>query len=421
LENALEHTVGIYIALTAVACIVGILTKWLANLPYTIALTLMGLGLAVSGIGPPIEETGFSKNLIFFVLLPPLIFQGALHMQLDRLRRHIVPVGIFATVGVIGTMLIIGGLTYGLGAFDSLAVAMLFGALICATDPVSVLAIFRRFNLPADLKHLVEGESLFNDGTGVVLYTVVLDMIMATGGFSILSAAGQFVKVTAGGALLGVVAGVATYLILKRLSDHLLENMICLVACYGSFWLAEHFHLSGVIAVVCVGLLLGNYGREFAMNPKTTETVETFFESIEFIINSLLFILIGLELQAISTAQLSSDVFALCVAVGAVTASRAAVVYPIFFAIRKTAGGYPRRWSHILFWGGLRGSIPIALLLGLPSHPALDDYRATLLVVGFGTICFSLLVQGLTMKPLIRLLGFAGAGERPATAPTSGP
>lgn len=409
-----EHAVGVYIVLVGIACIVGILTKWLAHLPYTIALTLVGLVLAFFEIGPQIGETGFSeavgKELIFFVLLPPILFQGAFHMQLDRLRRHAVSVGIFATIGVVATMLIIGGITYGLNAFDSIMIAMLFGALICATDPVSVLALFRRYEVPADLKYLIEGESLFNDGTGVVVFGIVLTMITSGEGFDTWHGLSKFFEVSVGGAFIGLGAGLATYLVLRRLHDHLLENTICLVACYSSFWLAEHWHLSGVIAVVCTGLLLGNYGRGLAMNPKTTETVETFFESIAFLINSLIFILIGLELSAIP-GRLWDHSLPIAIGIMAVLVGRLLVIYPLFFATRGIGGGYPAKWAHILFWGGLRGSIPIALLLGLPHDPAVEPYRATLLAVGFGVVCFSLIVQGLTMKPLILALKLAPAEE----------
>jgi CPA1 family monovalent cation:H+ antiporter len=187
--------------------------------------------------------------------------------------------------------------------------------------------------------------------------------------------------------------------------------MICLLLCYGVFWTAEHWHLSGVIAVVTSGLLIGNHGREMAMNPRTTETVETFFESIDFLINSLLFILIGLELRAIPLPQIASHLPALVIAIGAVLVGRAAVVYPLFFAMRRIGGERPAAWSHVLFWGGLRGSIPIALLVGLPLSPALGPHRIDLLVVGFGVVCFSLVAQGLTMKPLLLALRISDEAE----------
>jgi len=405
MDHAIEHIVGVYIVLVGIACLVGILTKWLAHVPYTIALVLVGLALAVFRLGPDIQETGFGKELVFFVLLPPLLFQGAFHMQIDHLRRVAVPVLVFATLGVVASTLLIGVITYEIGAFKALLVAMLFGALICTTDPVSVLAIFRSQNVPTGLKYMIEGESLFNDGTGVVMYTIILSMVLAGGEVHLGGAVLKFIVVSAGGAVVGLAFGYACYHVLRRITDHLLENMICLVLCFGVFWIAEHYHLSGVIAVVCAGVLLGNRGRALAMSQKTVDTIETFFESLEFLINSLLFILIGLELKAIPEGHVGGHALQIGLAIGAVLVARALVVYPLFFATRRFAGRTAPRWSHVLFWGGVRGSIPIALLLGLPNEGVVAQHRADLLVVGFAVVCFSLVVQGLTMKPLIAWLG----------------
>ena len=400
----IEHEVGVYIALLLITCAVGILTNYFTRLPYTIALTLAGLIISFFNFGPEIAETGFGRELIFFVMLPPLLFQGALHLELNRLLEHFWPICIFAVFGVLISTFVIGGTVMWLGGIDNLLVALLFGAMVSPTDPVSVLAIFRTMSVPRNLRYLVEGESLFNDGTGVVIFTIILDLILGAGEFHASHAVFEFIRVVAGGLVLGGLLGSLTFWIIGRFEDHLLENTICLLLAYGSFWLAESFHFSGVIATVMAGLMIGNYGRRFSMGKKTTETVETFFESIDFLINSLLFILIGIELQTLSAHDLMANVRPLAAAIVAMLLARAVVVYPFYFATNLVGRVRPPTWSHVLFWGGLRGSIPIALLLGLPENPVIDSYRTALLVGGFGIVFFSLVIQGITMKPLLAWL-----------------
>jgi CPA1 family monovalent cation:H+ antiporter len=414
-EHAIEHAVGIYLGLLLLACLVGIACKWVAHLPYTIALTGVGLIVALVPWAPSIESTGFSKDLIFFVMLPPLLFQGALHMQLSRLMSHFWPIVAFAIVGVVLSTFVIGGIFYWVGGIGSVIIALLFGAMITPTDPVSVLALFRECKVPDDLKYLVEGESLFNDGTGVVIFTIILSMIVDQREFSIGSAAGQFAMVTAGGLLIGLVFGGLAFALMKRFEDHLLENALCLVLAYGSFWVAEVAHVSGVIATVIAGLIIGNYGRRFSMRERTVETVENFFESIDFLINSVLFILIGLELQEVNRETFGDKVLPILAAILGLLVARALTVYSLYSLLNLGGTQRPKRWAHVLFWGGLRGSIPIALLLGLPTVDAsgepialLVEYRPVLLVAGFATVFFSLVFQGITMKPLLHLLGLSG-------------
>ncbi len=430
-EHAVEHTTGIYIGFLLLACLVGILTNRITHLPYTIALTIVGLIIGILRVGPSVQHTGFGKELIFFVMLPPLLFQGALHMDINRLLQNFWPIVSFAVPGVIISTLLIGGIFYWVGGIDSLVVAMLFGAMITPTDPVSVLALFRQANVPEDLRYLVEGESLFNDGTGVVIFTIILGMIIEGTKFHPAGAALQFAKISAGGLVLGGALGTVAFLGLRHIEDHLLENTICLVLAYGAFWLAEVLHVSGVIATVIAGLLIGNYGRRFSMHPKTRDTVETFFASIDFLINSLLFILIGLELQLIEADQIKGEWRPVLAAILGLIVARAAVVYPLYRILNLAGTIRPRRWAHVLFWGGLRGSIPIALLLGLPTENAdgqpialMVQYRPALLVAGFAAVFFSLVVQGLSMKPLLKWLKISettDAGDADSQGPLSQP
>ena len=401
----IEHAVGIYIELLLLACVVAIVSKMVTHLPYTIFLTLVGLLIGVLGIGPEIEKTGFGYHLIFFVFLPPLLFQGAFHMNLNSLLEQFWPIVCLAVPGVIVSTLLVGGLVGWLGGISSMMVAILFGALISPTDPVSVLSLFKEVGAPKDLKTIVEGESLFNDATGVVLFTILLEALLSGQEFGFGQAAFEFVKVSVGGLLLGALLGWIVFKIMHHIEDHLLENALCLVLAYGSFWLAEVMHLSGVIGTVMAGLMIGNYGRRLSMSEKTTNTVEIFFESIAFLINSLLFVLIGLELREVPANIMWMTVF---VAIAAMLIARAAVSYSFYWLLNQVGTKRPKRWNHILFWGGLRGSIPIALLLNLPNEGLLVTWRPVLLLAGFGCVFFSLVVQGITMKPLMLKLGIKG-------------
>jgi CPA1 family monovalent cation:H+ antiporter len=406
----IEHAVGIYIGLLLLACVVAIVSKMVTHLPYTIFLTLVGLLIGVLGIGPEIEKTGFGYHLIFFVFLPPLLFQGAFHMNLNSLLEQFWPILCLAVPGVIVSTLLVGGLVGWLGGISSMMVAILFGALISPTDPVSVLSLFKEVGAPEDLKTILEGESLFNDATGVVLFTILLKALLSGQEFGFGQAAYEFVKVSVGGLLLGTVLGWVVFKIMRHIEDHLLENALCLVLAYGSFWLAEVMHLSGVIGTVMAGLMIGNYGRRLSMSVKTINTVETFFESIGFLINSLLFVLIGLELREVPANIMWMTVF---VAIAAMLIARAAVSYSFYWLLNQAGTKRPERWNHILFWGGLRGSIPIALLLNLPNEGLLATWRPVLLLAGFGCVFFSLVVQGITMKPLMLKLGIKGTSGTP--------
>lgn len=416
-----EHLVGVYIGLLLLACAVAVVAKFITRLPYAIFLTLVGLAVGVLHLGPHPERVGFSHDLIYFVFLPPILFQGALHTDLKRLVHQFPTVLALAVPGVLVSTLVVGGLMWWIGGISVLLAALLFGALITPTDPVSVLALFREAKAPDDLRTLVEGESMFNDGTGVVLFTIFLEALQGRH-VSIGEGVWTFFRISGGGMLVGAVTGLVIFLVLRKLTDHLLENAICLVLAFGAFWLAETIGFSGVIATVTAGLLIGSYGRRFSMSAKTKETVETFFESIDFVLNSFLFILIGLELREIPHEVAANPWRLVGVAILAMLLSRALVVYTFTWVMGKVRRPTPRNWSHVLFWSGLRGSIPIALLLHLPTelgedHP-LTRYRPELIFAGFSCVFFSLVVQGLTMSPLLRRLGLCGGEEAPHAAPS---
>ena len=213
---------------------------------------------------------------------------------------------------------------------------------------------------------------------------------------------GSNVLVTGGGTVIGIAVGVGAYHLLKRLDDHLLEVAITVVITFGTPLLAEAFHFSGIIAIVVAGMIIGNYGKIYSMSNKTRETLDSFWEVIEFVINSLLFLIIGLELQEIPQDHLRNLGMPIVIAILAVNAARGLVVYPVIWLRNKFGtNDIPWKWKHVLFWGGLKGSISIALVVGLPAEM---PYREMFLVLAFGVVLFTLIVQGLTMKPLIQSL-----------------
>jgi len=276
--------------------------------------------------------------------------------------------------------------------------ALVFGALISATDPIAVVAIFRNLGVPKRLEVLLDGESLLNDGVAIVFFTLSLALVTGTvvspGGLAI-----DFVRIVGIGALIGIGIGVVVSKVIKHVDEPMIEITLTTIAAYGSFLVAEHLHYSGVIATVSAGMLCGNYGARTGMNPSTRIAVRTFWEYITFALNSIVFLLIGFEVNF--TALLASWQEIL-VAYLVVTAGRALVIFGASSLLRKTRERIPWSWSIILTWGGLRGALPMVLVLSLPKGFA---YRELLVSMTFGVVILSILVHGLTMSPLLRWLG----------------
>jgi CPA1 family monovalent cation:H+ antiporter len=418
-HGLVSDTVALFVALLGFAATVGILTKFV-RIPYTIALVLAGLVVAVLHAAP--QEVKITEDLVLVLFLPPLLFQAGLHLDLGLLQRKAIPVTVLAIPGVIVSMVVVAVAIQWLlpdavtGRWGLWLPALLCGAMLAPTDPISVLATFRRANAPQPLKTLVEGESLFNDGTGVVLFLILLGAVAGAGGGSISVADGilQFVRVTGLGVVVGLGLGLIAFWLLTRLDDHVLENAITVVLTWGSFITAEKLGASGVIAVVVAGLIMGNYGSRLAMSKRTRETIHTFWESIDFIVNSIVFLLIGIELQVIEAGVVSLLDPTVLLAIGAVylatLVARGLMVYPLALFYGRH---WPNGWKHVVFWAGLKGSIPLALVLGLPLDP-LRPLREFLVPVVFGVVLVSLLLQGLTIPALI---GAVDVGEDGADAP----
>ena len=379
--------------LLLIAAVVAIATRRL-HLPYSVGLVAAGIVLALLPFSPQVSLT---KDLLFTVLLPPLIFEAAFGLDWRQLRIDLPVVLVLATLGVVLSAAVS---TVGMHflAHWPWVTALVFGALIAATDPVSVIATFKEARVGGRLRLLIESESLFNDGTAAVLFAIC---VAAASGES-LSALQVTVKlaVMIGGSLVcGAVVAVAALLLAGRTDDHLVEITFTTVAAYGSFLVAEHLHLSGVLATLVAGLILGNMRSEGAIGEKGREAVQAFWEYAAFVANSLVFLLIGMRE---AHEHFLSSWWSTVLGIVLVVLSRAIAVYPCSALFSRSRMRVNRRHQHILFWGGLRGALALALALALPAE---IPQRGSIITVSFAVVAFSIFVQGITMKRVLRRFG----------------
>ena len=375
-----------------ISSVVAMLTRRL-RMPYTVGLVLAGMALYLFAFRLTLN---LSKGLIFYVFLPPLVFEAALYIRWRELKRDLPVVGSLATVGLVAAAAVTAvGMHYAVHwAWSS---ATVFGVLIAATDPVSVIAMFKEAGVKGRLRLLVEAESLLNDGTAAVLFVVALG-IAAGNGFDVLHVGATLLLTIGGGVVCGAATGFVLMFLAGRTSDHLVEITFTTLAAYGSFYLAEHFHFSGVLAALAAGLVAGNYGRLGSISKAGHSAVESFWDYVAFVVNSLIFLLIG-------TGETQQNFGALwwpaLVAILLVTLGRAVAIYPICALFGGSGLKVDMRHQHVLFWGGLRGALALALALGLPPDLPLRDDIVT---VSFAVVAFSIFAQGLTMTPLLRKL-----------------
>jgi len=398
------HSAAIFILLFVVASAVAIAARRL-RIPYTVALVLAGLLL---GAVHAFEVPHLTKELLFTVFLPGLLFEAAFHMEFAEFWRNRAAIAALAVPGVVAAIALTAFiLTPVISRFHfesgfTWQHALVFGALIAATDPVAVVALFKSLGAPKRLTLLLEGESLLNDGTAIVFFSLVLGMLVGNGTSARALAVG-FVTVVGGGAVVGAIVGFAVSQIIKRIDDPMIEITLTTIAAYGAFVVAEQLHYSGVIATVAAGMLCGNYAARVGMSASTRVAVETFWEYIAFALNSLVFLLIGFEVRA---EALLDSWQVILVAYLAVTVGRVLVILAVSALLRITRERIPRAWSVILMWGGLRGGVCMVLVLGLPpSFP----HRPLLVTMTFGVVVLSILGQGLTMTPLLQRLGVVSA------------
>ena len=397
----IEVTETTTVALMLVAALVAIAVSRL-RVPYTVALVLVGLGLGLSGAFGAVDLT---SDLILLVFLPPLLFEGALNMDVGILRTRRRQVAVLAIAGtLVSAVMIAAPLVIVPGMAMELAAVL--AVMLAPTDPVSVLAVFKENGVGAGLRTLMEGESIFNDALAIVLYIIAVDVAFGEGSLTPQHIAGEFMIEISVGLAAGIGVGLLAHRLMATLDDHLVEITLSLVTAYGAYILADRFGGSGVIAVVIAGLLIGNYGTRRAMSVSSRVIMTEFWEVLAFLANSALFLVIGLEFHV--SDMRGRTLVATIVAVLAMLAARAVIAFGLLLPFRRSAGApVPTTWRVAAFWGGLRGSIPIALVLGLPERrfAGIDAVP-----VVFGVVLFSLVVQGLTFRPLLDRLGLTGGG-----------
>jgi CPA1 family monovalent cation:H+ antiporter len=402
------HFEIVFVMLFAVATAVALIARWL-RVPYTVALVAAGL---VLGTAHAFEPPRLTKELLYAVFLPGLLFEAAFHLEFRKFWQNKIAIHALAVPGVVAAIALTAViLTPAADALHfvqgfTLLHGFVFAALIAATDPIAVVALFKSLGAPKRLAVLVEGESLLNDGTAVVIFTLILGL--ATGReMSAGAAALDFAKVVGMGLLIGTAVGFAASAVIQRVDDPMIEITLTTIAAYGSFVAAEQLHYSGVIATVTAGMLCGNYAARTGMSPSTRIAVESFWEYVAFALNSLVFLLIGFEVRIEALAASWRAIFAAYVAV---MIARAVVIYVVSALLRRSREQIPWSWSAVLTWGGLRGGLSMVLVLGLPAG---FPHRELLITMTFGVVILSILVQGLTMSGLLRRLKIIGVkGDR---------
>ncbi|WP_045389018.1 sodium:proton antiporter [Falsirhodobacter sp. alg1] len=405
---SLFDLMAILLALTAVFSWINHRLGWL---PHTIGLLVMTLGASFLLIGVEVafpEVLNFDdisdvvrqlhfQDTVLNGMLAFLLFAGALHVDPSGLRGHAWSIGTMATVGVILSTLIVGvgfwGATRLVGMDVSLAWALVFGALISPTDPVAVLATLKEVKIPRDLESIMTGETLFNDGVGVVLFSVLLTAAVG-GGIEPLEVAEMFVVEAIGGAILGGITGYIAYRAMRAIDDYPIEVMISLALVTGTYAVASHLGLSGPIAVVIAGILIGTRGPHDALSDQTQQYLFGFWTLVDQILNSLLFLMIGLEVLILRYAPEYALLGAMAIPL-ALLARVCAIGLPV--AIIQRFQSFARGTVPVLTWAGLRGGISVALAMSIPEV----SEKSPILAATYAVVLFTLIVQGLTLRRLI--------------------
>lgn len=394
--TAQQRFLLLLILVGAVATVLGLVSKRARLLPYPVVLAMAGIAV---GLLPGTQFPRIGGSVILLAFVPGLIFEAALTLDQPELRRRILPVGLLATIGVAITVLLIGVLTH-LSLGLSWASAMLLGAILAATDPIAVITLLRRVNAPAGLVAILEGESLFNDGTGVAVFSAVLATILS-GAPSFGDASVRFFEITLGGMAIGLAVGFLGLALLRFAEDAPLEILATLVIAYGSYLAADLLHASGIVAVVVAGIVVARYGSRIGRlhGPQLLG----FWNLLAFVLNAMLFILVGAALPATTLLPVAGLVL---IAFLIMLVTRAVPVYGLMGLADFRGVSIPWAWRHVTFWAGLRGALPVALALSVAGLSGVDSRVS---VVAYGVVLLSLLVQGGLFAPVMRSLKLEAA------------
>jgi CPA1 family monovalent cation:H+ antiporter len=376
------------------ASLVGMLARWI-RLPYTVALVLAGVLVEESHI---IAVPHLEPRVLLFVFLPPLLFDAAFRLDDRELRAVMQPVLFLALPGTIATAIIAGLLLWVSGAAP-LGLALLFGSIVAATDPVAVVPVFRALNAPARLSVIAEAESLINDGVAITLYTAFIGFAGAASTPDVLGSLALFTREVVGGVLIGGGMGIVFSRLTGAIDDHMIEMTLSTGLAYGSYLVAQSLETSGALACVAAGLIHGSYGRQVGMSERTRTVLDDLWEYFGFLANALVFLLIGFSA---SVPDLLAAGWPVLLAIAAVVLARVVVVVIVPGMLPSRVLLTTQAERAVLAWGGLRGALTITLALALPAELA---SRQLLIEMAFGVVLFTLLVQGVTLSVVLQRAG----------------
>jgi len=414
-----------FVAILVLACGMALLAKRL-KLPYTVLLVAAGLAVSLllelkgaEALRGHLEKIKLEPDLLLQLFLPILLFEAAFHVNLQQFLRNWRPILFLAIPGVIVGMLLTTAIFWPVAQFIGSGmtweIALLIAAMLAATDPISVVALFKDFSVSKRLGIIVEGESLINDGIAVVLFGVVIKITADSLGLTIpaigevggkveaLHVLGEFVREVLLGAAIGLAIGLAISWLTSKVNDHLIEVALTVIAAYGATVGATQAHASGVIAVVVCGMMIGNVGAKHGMSPTTREAVFSFWEFTAFLANSFVFILIGLEIEL---AGLFGDAALIGIFFVTMIVVRLVVVFGVNGLVRREDLRLKKSWLPVITWAGVRGSLSMVLAMMLIASTSVEkETRDTILNIVYGVVLLSILLQGTTIEWLMKRVG----------------